>query len=280
MHRRVSLLASRRPFRRACSTLLKANEADAALKRPRMEELVLVRHGESEGNLAYNRSVAGDHSLYSDEFLERHSSFWRLTDQGREQALVTGEWMRSNMDVRYNSFFSSEYLRALETAALLKLPNARWKPEVAARARLGRVRPRLPARAPRRVLAVRGSQAAREPLLGAPGASRSRRWCSVSIWCCCLQPPVERRARHHDVPRRAHGPSGCVSSVSPSLDIARCRPIRRLGSNPQLPDLAVHAPVSRDGRAAPRLQVHALDLPVDLSLSDGCAWRELSPSAG
>ena len=50
-----------------------------------MEELVLVRHGESEGNLAFNKSMQGDHSLYSGKFLERHSSLWRLTDRGREQ---------------------------------------------------------------------------------------------------------------------------------------------------------------------------------------------------
>ena len=110
-------------------------EADAKLKRPRMEEIVLVRHGESEGNLAFNRSVAGDHSLYADEFLERHSSFWRLTDQGREQALITGKWMRDNIDTNFDSFFSSEYLRAMETAALLDLPGAKWKPEVMLRER-------------------------------------------------------------------------------------------------------------------------------------------------
>ena len=128
-------LVDGRQLRRLSSTLLKKAEADAALKRPRMEEIVLVRHGESEGNLAFNRSVAGDHSLYADEFLERHSSFWRLTDQGRAQALTTGEWMRKHIDVGFDSFFSSEYLRALETAALLKLPDARWKPEVMLRER-------------------------------------------------------------------------------------------------------------------------------------------------
>jgi broad specificity phosphatase PhoE len=32
-----------------------------------MLELVLVRHGQSEGNVAYRRSLEGDHSLYSGE---------------------------------------------------------------------------------------------------------------------------------------------------------------------------------------------------------------------
>jgi hypothetical protein len=73
-------------------------------RRPRMEEVVLVRHGESEGNVAFNRSMAGDHSLYSGEFLERHSSLWRLTDRGRAQALTTGEWMRANVDLDFDAF--------------------------------------------------------------------------------------------------------------------------------------------------------------------------------
>ena len=94
-----------------------------------------MRHGESEGNVAFNRSVAGDHSLYSGDFLERHSSFWRLTDNGRAQALTTGAWLRENMETEFDGFFSSEYLRALETAALLNLPGARWKPEVMLRER-------------------------------------------------------------------------------------------------------------------------------------------------
>ena len=110
--RRVTPLDPQRAFSTSTKPP-KQPEYDSSLKRPRMEEIVLVRHGESEGNLAFNRSVAGDHSLYADEFLERHSSFWRLTDQGRAQALTTGEWMRDNLDVNYDSFFSSEYLRAL-----------------------------------------------------------------------------------------------------------------------------------------------------------------------
>jgi NAD+ kinase len=105
------------------------------LARPRPEEYVLVRHGESEGNVAFNRSVEGDHSLYAGEFLERHSSFWRLTDRGRAQARKTGEWINANLDMRFDGFFSSEYLRAMETAALLSLPDARWKTDVMLRER-------------------------------------------------------------------------------------------------------------------------------------------------
>ena len=101
-----------------------------------MEELVLLRHGESEGNVAYERSVAGDHSLYSGDFLERHSALWRLTEKGEDQAKVAGEWIRNNlMETNFDCHYTSEYVRAMETAGLLGLPNARWRPEVMLRER-------------------------------------------------------------------------------------------------------------------------------------------------
>ena len=71
-------------------------------------DLVLVRHGESEGkdilcrirslafshcylsgNLAHLMSRNGDHSPYENpDFVNRHSSLWRLSETGRQQAKV------------------------------------------------------------------------------------------------------------------------------------------------------------------------------------------------
>ena len=107
----------------------------SGMGRPRVGELVLVRHGESEGNIARRRSLLGDHSVYAGEFLERHSSQWRLSDQGREQAISAGAWLRDNGFAHFDVHFTSEYLRAMETAALLGLPGARWRPEVMLRER-------------------------------------------------------------------------------------------------------------------------------------------------
>jgi hypothetical protein len=45
-------------------------------------DLVLVRHGESEGNVVYGLARQGDHALFTPEFLSRHSSRWRLTRLG------------------------------------------------------------------------------------------------------------------------------------------------------------------------------------------------------
>ena len=110
------------------------------LRRPRLEELVLLRHGESEGNVAYEASVAGDHSMYSGAFLERHSALWRLTEKGEDQAKIAGEWLRNNIKCssdrrQFDCHFTSEYVRAMETAGLLGLSGARWRPEVMLRER-------------------------------------------------------------------------------------------------------------------------------------------------
>lgn len=59
--------------------------------------LVLVRHGESEGNVAMHFSKRGDHTLFSQEFMNRHSSTWRLTDTGIAQAELAGFWIRKNI---------------------------------------------------------------------------------------------------------------------------------------------------------------------------------------
>lgn len=88
--------------------------------------LVLVRHGESEGNFANKLSRKGDHSNFTKEFKERHSSLWRLTDKGIEQAKTAGKWLKDNLDFQFDRFYTSEYLRAMETAALLNLPRAKW----------------------------------------------------------------------------------------------------------------------------------------------------------
>ena len=64
-------------------------------------DLVLVRHGESEGNLAQFRSKRGIEDDWQGPFGERHSSKYRLTDMGRSQAKQAGEFIKNNI---YDSF--------------------------------------------------------------------------------------------------------------------------------------------------------------------------------
>src|SRR3989338_3726543 len=92
-------------------------------------DLVLVRHGQSEGNAAKRRSEAGDHSAFTKEFLNRHSASFRLTDKGCAQAQRAGEYIRKEFygnGIIFDRFVTSEYIRAKETAGLLDLPNAQW----------------------------------------------------------------------------------------------------------------------------------------------------------
>jgi NAD+ kinase len=90
-------------------------------------DLVLVRHGTSEGNAAKRRSEKGDHSAI--KLLHgRHTASFRLTEQGRRQAAQAGAWLRKEFYPTYgfDRFYASEYARALETAGLLGLPNVKW----------------------------------------------------------------------------------------------------------------------------------------------------------
>ena len=89
-------------------------------------DLVLVRHGESEGNVALHRSEEGDHSLFDAAFKARHSSLYRLSDAGRTQAAACGDWLRGNGLSHFDRYFVSGYVRAMETAGLLALPTAEW----------------------------------------------------------------------------------------------------------------------------------------------------------
>jgi broad specificity phosphatase PhoE len=92
-------------------------------------DLVLVRHGESEGNKAVTASKQGDNSYYTQKFKDRHNSTWRLTDFGREQAKKAGSWIKHNISSSFDRYYTSEYLRAVETAAYLDLQDAMWMRE-------------------------------------------------------------------------------------------------------------------------------------------------------
>ncbi|MBI2109412.1 MAG: histidine phosphatase family protein [Parcubacteria group bacterium] len=92
-------------------------------------DLVLVRHGESEGNAAKRLSEQGSHGAI-ETLRERHTSRYRLTKKGRGQALKAGEWIRKNFftgeQYGFDRCYVSEYIRAMETAALLQLPCVKW----------------------------------------------------------------------------------------------------------------------------------------------------------
>lgn len=90
--------------------------------------LVLVRHGQSEGNVATRASKKDDDSYYTEEFRKRLSAHWRLTDLGRQQAQKSGHWIRNVLGLQFDRYYVSEYIRALETAVHLGLPGP-WQLE-------------------------------------------------------------------------------------------------------------------------------------------------------
>lgn len=92
-------------------------------------DLVLVRHGQSEGNAANELSRAGDNSAYTEKFKKRHSTSFHLTARGRKQARMAGEWLRNEFfkdGCGFDRYVTSECIRAMETAGLLDLPDAKW----------------------------------------------------------------------------------------------------------------------------------------------------------
>jgi NAD+ kinase len=89
-------------------------------------DLVYLRHGESEGNLAKRHSEAGRHGSYNAVYKDRHTRSFRLTAAGRGQAGMAGDWLRGEFGL-FDQCMVSEYARAMETAVLLGLPDARWR---------------------------------------------------------------------------------------------------------------------------------------------------------
>ena len=88
-------------------------------------DLVLVRHGQSEGNVViYNYEKNGIPVPLN--YYDKHTVHWRLTSLGVKQAQVTGQWLRDNNLTDFNRHYVSDYVRAKETAGHLALPNAEW----------------------------------------------------------------------------------------------------------------------------------------------------------
>lgn len=84
-------------------------------------ELVFVRHGESEANIAQRKNPEISDPAYKDLVNARADWRHRLTPRGIEQAKAAGDWLRDNLgglatfDVRY----FSPFVRTRETAGYL-----------------------------------------------------------------------------------------------------------------------------------------------------------------
>lgn len=96
----------------------------SAYNRRELVHVVFVRHGLSEGNAA-----SKDDSIRTNEFDAEHSYHYRLMRVGQEQAARTGVWIKSKFPDGFDAYFCSPYARTQETAALLDIPDAKWRLE-------------------------------------------------------------------------------------------------------------------------------------------------------
>lgn len=89
------------------------------------QQLFLIRHGESEGNVANNKAKGGDLSSFTDEFVTTPGRKWRLTEKGIEQAKLAGAWLNQELksfDVpSVRRYYVSPYTRTMQTAGHLEL---------------------------------------------------------------------------------------------------------------------------------------------------------------
>lgn len=89
-------------------------------------DLVLVRHGQSEQNLALHQARNGNMSYMTEGFYQTPDSQFRLSAKGREQAIQTGIWLRENDMGEFERRYVSDYVRAKETAHYLRLDGPNW----------------------------------------------------------------------------------------------------------------------------------------------------------
>lgn len=90
-------------------------------------DLVLVRHGVSQGNEASKAAWQGDLSHYTEEFLRTPGHRWHLGEAGPAQAAAAGEWIRNNVSQYFDRYYVSPYVPTRETAANLGLQDAAWR---------------------------------------------------------------------------------------------------------------------------------------------------------
>lgn len=91
-------------------------------------DLVLVRHGESVGNVAIHAERSGDMSLFTEQFATTPGHRWAITDTGAAQAQATGAWLASafGLDTQghFDRYYVSPYRRTRQTAGWLGLCSA------------------------------------------------------------------------------------------------------------------------------------------------------------
>lgn len=89
-------------------------------------EVVVVRHGQCSGNVADRASYKGNHHLFTTDIRSQKSSQWPLTSTGIKESELAGNWIRDNIATEFDFYFTSDYVRAVQTAKHLAFEGSRW----------------------------------------------------------------------------------------------------------------------------------------------------------
>lgn len=149
-------------------------------------DLIFVRHGQSEGNVANKASRKGDNSFFTPEFRKRHSRAFRLTDKGVEQAKAAGFWLKKNIPMPIDRFYVSDYVRAKETAAYLELPEAQWRVEYQLRERDKALMDNCPVDEQKNLFGLEEKQYQLDPFLSYPAGGGE----SIPLLCLRLKTDI------------------------------------------------------------------------------------------
>lgn len=91
------------------------------------QDLVLVRHGQSEANVRQKASKQGDNSLFTEDLVTVPDNSWRLTALGASQAHAIGRFLEAEFPQGFDRYIVSPFIRTRETAANLGLTGAQWE---------------------------------------------------------------------------------------------------------------------------------------------------------
>jgi broad specificity phosphatase PhoE len=88
--------------------------------------LVMVRHGQSEANIVQQLFKADPDAGVPDGFLERHDTHMRLSALGIEQAAAAGKWLLKEFPEGFDRYYASPLVRTRETAGRLAIDGV-WR---------------------------------------------------------------------------------------------------------------------------------------------------------
>lgn len=91
------------------------------------QDLVLIRHGQSEANVRQKAGKRGDESLFTDDLVTVPDNSWRLTALGASQARAAGKHLQAKFPQGFDRYITSPFMRTRETAMNLQLSTDEWE---------------------------------------------------------------------------------------------------------------------------------------------------------